>query len=211
MLILIVFTSQPSYCFDDGDFQYWNTESISWKVNENFKMYLEEEFRSGDDGGNFYYQHSDLGLNFSGISDWVDVGISYRHIFEEKNSDWKVENRPHLNATVKCKLFDCSVSNRGRLEYRNREDAENFWRYRHKFTIKAPFKFSKFAIQPYLADEIFYDFDEETLNRNRLYSGVSLKLIKNLSADIFYLWESSEKSEKWNDLHILGTKLKISF
>ena len=86
-------------------------------------LVLEEEFRFGDDGGNFYYQHSDLGLIYSGISDWVDVGINYRHVFLEKDSDWKQENRPHLNATVKCKLLDFSLSNRGRLEYRNREDA----------------------------------------------------------------------------------------
>ncbi|MBL7132052.1 MAG: DUF2490 domain-containing protein [Candidatus Omnitrophica bacterium] len=211
--ILVFLVSFCSFCFafDDGDYQYWNTESVSWKINDDWKMSLEEEFRFGDNGSNLYYQHSDLGLIYSGIADWLDVGINYRHIFEEKNSKCKQENRPHLNADVKWKLFDFNFSNRGRLEYRNREDAENFWRYRNKFTIKPPVKFTNLEIQLYIADEIFYDFDDETLNRNRFYSGFNFTIFKNLKADIFYLWESTEKGKNWNDLHILGTKLKICF
>ncbi len=208
---IFVLGTQLSFAFDDGDFQYWNTESVSWKVNEDLKVKLEEEFRFGDNAEDFYYQHSDLGLSYSGLASWLNLGINYRHIFEEKSSDWKVENRPHLNATVKWKLSDLSLSNRGRLEYRNREDADNFYRYRNKFTIKTPFKFTKFEISPYIADEIFYDFDQETLNRNRLYGGVALKLIKSLKADIFYLWESTEKGSTWNDIYVLGTKLKLNF
>ena len=72
-------------------------------------------------------------------------------------------------------------------------------------------KLTQLEIQPYIADEIFYDFDEEALNRNRLYAGFNLKLLKHLKADIFYLWQSSEKNDKWSDTHILGTKLKLSF
>jgi len=215
VFLAIAFSSMVSLCscyaFDNGDFQYWNNESISCTINKDWKMNLEEEFRFGDDAKDFYYRHSDLGVTYSGLADWLDVGINYRHIFEEKNSKWKEENRPHLNATLKGKLFDCSFSNRGRFEYRNRETSEEYWRYRNKFTIKLPFKLTKFQIRPYIADEIFIDFDEEELNRNRLYGGFNLKLFKYLKADFFYLWQSSEKNDKWNDLHILGTKLKIYF
>jgi len=37
-------------CFaaDDGDFQYWNNESISWRLDENWKAGFEEELRLGD-------------------------------------------------------------------------------------------------------------------------------------------------------------------
>jgi len=214
LFIAIIFTAlffDNSFAYDDGDFQYWNTESASWKLDKDLTIALEEEFRFGDDASNLYYQHSDIGATYSGLADWLSIGINYRHIFEEKSSKWKQENRPHLNATLKWKAADISLSNRLRLEYRNREDAEEFWRYRNKFSIKMPIKLSKFEIQPYVEEEIFYDFDEETLNRNRLYSGFNLKLLKNLNAQAYYLWESTEKSDKWNDIHVLGTKLKLSF
>jgi len=199
------------FAFDDGDFQYWNTEGISKKINDDWRIALEQEFRWGDNATNPYYNHSDLGVNYSGLAEWLDLGLNYRHIHEEKSDNWKVENRPHFNATAKWKLLDIAFSNRGRLEYRNREDAENYWRYRNKFSIKTPLKLSKLEIQPYIADEIFYDFDVETLNRNRLYGGLGFKILKNLKGEIYYLWERTENSDKWNDINVLGTKLKLDF
>ncbi len=147
-----------------------------------------------------------------GLAEWIDLGLNYRHIFEEKSSKWRVENRPHLNANIKWKLFGMDFSNRGRLESRIREKADNFLRYRSKFTVKAPFKLTKFEIQPYVADEIFYDFDEETLNKNRLYAGIVFKIFKNLKADFFYLLERNKNSSnKWYDYNVFGTNLKFSF
>jgi len=211
LVVLTLLFVPEGFSFGDGDFQYWNTESISKKINDDWKIALVQEFRWGDNARNPYYNHSDLGIVYSGLASWLDVGINYRHVHEEKSNDWKVENRPHLNADVKWKLFDVAFSNRGRLEYRNREDADNYWRYRNKFSIKLPLQLTKLEIQPYLADEIFYDFDVETLNRNRLYGGFGFKIIKNLKGEIYYLWERTEKSDKWNDINVLGTKLKLSF
>ena len=199
------------FAFDDDDFQYWSTTSASWEISDEWKMNLEEELRLGDDASNLYYHHTDIGVMYSGITDWLDVGLNYRHVFEEKSSGWKQENRPHLNAAVKWKMGDVSLSNRARFEYRNREDAENYWRYRNKFTIKFPFKLTKLNMQPYIADEIFYDFNEETLNRNRVYAGVGFEIFDNLKAEIYYLLESNERSKDWNDTHALGTKLKFYF
>ena len=211
LIIWIIVLSNYSFATDDGEFQYWNTESVSYKINQDLKMKLEEEFRFGDDGGNLYYQHSDLGLSYSGLTDWLDLAINYRQVFEKKSGEWKYENRPHLNASVAWKMFDIACGNRARFEYRHREDSENYWRYRNKLTVKLPFKFTALEIQPYIADEIFYDFDEETLNRNRLYAGFSLRLFKDLKGDMFYLWQSSKSNDKWSDIHVLGTKLNLSF
>jgi hypothetical protein len=209
IISFVIFTS-CSFAFDDGDFQYWNAETISWKINEEWKAKLEEEFRFGDDAGILYYQHSDLGVTYTGLAKWLDVGVNYRHVFEEKDHKWKQENRPHFNGSFKWELGDFDLSNRGRFEYRNREDAENYWRFRDKFTVKLP-GFTRFQFQPYIADEIFYDFDEETFDRNRLYGGFSFKLCNHLNAEIFYLHQSSKKDNKWSDAHVLGTKLKLVF
>jgi len=211
-LFLVIFLfSDTCYAFDDGDFQYWNAESISKKISDDWIVSLEQEFRWGDNANNSYYNHSDLGVTYSGIAKWLDLGLNYRHIHEKKNDRWKVENRPHLNATAKWKLLEVGFSNRGRLEYRNRDDVDNYWRYRNKFSIKPPFKFTKFEIQPYAAGEIFYNFNVGTLNRNRLYGGIGFKIIKNLKGEIYYLWQWTEKSDKWYDINVLGSKLKLFF
>ena len=60
VLTLIVFIcANYSFALDDGDFQYWDTESVSFEVNKDWEIKLEEEIRLGDDGGNLYYNHFD--------------------------------------------------------------------------------------------------------------------------------------------------------
>lgn len=209
-ILFIVSLSGTCHGFDDGDFQYWNTESISWKVDKDWKMKLEEEFRFGDNSTDFYYQHSDLGITYTGLGKWLDLGINYRLVFEESDKDWDYENRPHYNVTVKHTWEGFSVSTRNRFEHRFVEDEKNGWRYRNKFTLKLP-KMTEFEIQPYVADEIFVDFDKEELDRNRLCGGISMKLYKNLKGEVFYLWQASDKGDHWLDFHVVGSKLNISF
>lgn len=212
IIFLSMLFCKGSVAFDDGDFQYWNTESVSWKMSDDWKVKLEGEFRFGDGAGDFYYQHTDLGVTYSGLANWLDLGINYRQIFEKDSSNkWEYENRPHLNITVKKKIDGWSLSNRSRFEYRNKEEGNDGWRYRNKSTIKLPIKFTRFDIQPYIADEVFIDFDKEDLTRNRLYGGFSFKITKNLKGEIFYLWQTSKKSGKWLDRNVLGTKIKFSF
>lgn len=209
-VIMVFFSFHYSFAFQDGDFQYWNVESITWKAAENLKMELEEEFRFGNELKDFYYQHTDIGATYSGLADWLDIGINYRLIFQEKNNKWNYENIPHLNTTLKLDVCDFNFSTRNRFEYRDKENAGPIWRYRNKFTMKLP-KFTQLEIQPYITDEIFVDFEEGKLNCNRLSGGISLELWKNLSGEIFYVWQSSESGDDWIDYNVLGTKLKLSF
>jgi len=206
------FFTSPCFAADDGDFQWWSTAGVSYDINKDWKVTFEEEFRLGDDGGHLYYHHSDLGFVYKGFADWIDLGFNYRQVFEKDNAgEWRPENRPHLNVTLKGQLFDLALSDRSRFEYRDRENKKDLWRYRNKFTVKFPLELTKFKLQPYLADEVFINFDEEGYNRNRLYSGASFKLSKNLEGNIFYLWQSSRSGGNWKDINVLGVSLKYRF
>ena len=211
LLLCSLLYSTGIFAFDDGDFQYWHNTALSWKIDDNYKLNLEEESRFGDNAKDFYYQHYDIGITYSGICKWLELSANYRHIYQEKNNDWLQENVPHLNASVKWELFDVSFNNRARFEYKNRENAEDYFRYRNKFTVKPPLKFTRFKIQPYIADEVFYDFNVERANANRLYCGISADLSKIIKLDLYYLWVSSEKNHDWDDTNVLGTNLKIVF
>lgn len=212
-VILTLIFYKVSFAFDDGDFQFWNTEAVSWKIADDWKLDFQEELYWGDNASNPYYNHLDIGIIYSGLYDWLDLAFYCRHINEERSGDWKRETRPHLNATVKFDLGDFKASNRGRLEYRDREDADNLWRYRNKLTLKFPWKFTRLAIQPYLAEEAYYDFDAKRLNKSRFYAGIALKLFGDLSGEIYYFLQRSKSSstKKWTDINVLGTKLKLSF
>lgn len=211
-IIAILSISEICFATDDGDFQYWSKVGASFDIDKDWKFTFAEEFRLGDDAGDLYRHHSDLGLVYKSLADWIDLGFNFRWVFEKDSKDkWRQENRPHLNLTVKGKLFDLDVSSRSRFEYRDRENKKDVWRYRNKVTLKLPLELTSLKLQPYLADEVFINFDEGDFNRNRLYSGLSLNLSKNIKAEVYYLWQSSESGGDWKDINVLGTQLKFRF
>ena len=212
-VITILLTSEICFAIDDGDFQYWSSANVSLDIDKDWKITFAEEFRLGDDAGRLYYHHSDLGFVYKSLADWIDLGFNYKQVFERTNSEgeWKQENRPHLNITLKGRLFDLGLSSRSRFEYRDRENKKDLWRYRNKVTVKFPLELTSLKLQPYLAEEVFINFDEEDFNRNRLYAGLSLKLSKNIEAEVYYLRQSSEYGGEWEDINVLGTQLRFHF
>ena len=84
--------------------------------------------------------------------------------------------------------------------------------YRNKLSVRPLTSFTKYKIQPYIADETFFDSDSQELNRNRFYTGLSFNIFKHLKAELYYLWQRSKSSSsgKWTDYNVAGTKLKVS-
>jgi len=210
-ILSMVFMIFKAYAYDDNDFQVWHTENQEVKINQKWKATGEQEFRLSDNGGDLYYQHYDLGFVY-GLSKNIDLGINYRQVLEkDSKGKFRTENRPHINGTIKWELFDFKFDDRNRFEYRNFETKHAFWAYRNKFGIKTPWKFTKFEIQPYLADEIFINFNSTGFSRNRFYAGLGMSFFKHLKGEIYYLRQNSNSSGNWITANVLGTKLKLIF
>jgi hypothetical protein len=214
LIIFLICILKPAFTFDDGDFQVWNTDVQEFKINDKTKFALEEEFRWGDNANHFFYQHYDAGVTYS-LSKYFSVGGGYRHVLEDKKvgkvTKFRTENEPYLTATLFGDLKGFKLEDRSRLEYRHFDYTADSWRYRNKFTVKAPWKFTKMEIQPYAADEVFFGSSGKSFNKNRFSSGLAFNLTKNCKAEIYYMLESTRGKVKWTDANILGTKLKISF
>jgi len=210
--ITTLLISGVCFGYDDEGFQYWSSAGVSFDINKDWQFTFDEEFRLGDDGGHLYYHHSDLGFLYKSLAKWIDVGFNYREVFEKDNSgEWREEHRPHLNITLKTRWFDLDVSNRLRFEYRDRETKKDIWRYTNKFTVKLPVELTELKLKPYFANEIFIPLNDNIIERNRLYCGVSFNLSKGIKTDIYYLWQSSKSGEEWKDINVLGTQLKFLF
>jgi len=200
-----------AYAYKDGDFQVWNTETEEFKINNEAKIVLDEEFRWGGSAKEFYYQHYDLGFFYS-LQKHLNVGAGYRHVLSKSRGKFLVENEPYLTATLLWDFAGFKFEDRSRLEYNHFDYKDDTWRYRNKFTLKLPWKFTKFEIQPYLADEIYILFDDsQRLNQNRFSTGLAMKITRNLKGEIYYLLQSSKGSKLWTATNVLGTKFKLSF
>ena len=192
-------------------------DQISDAILDNFlaldkdsKVVLEQEFRWGNSAKDFYYQHYDIGY-FYNLQKYLNVGGGYRHVLSKSKGKFLVENEPYVAATLMWDISGFKFDDRNRLEYQHFDYKDDTWRYRNKISIKAPWKFTKFEIQPYLSDEIFILMDDgQRLNTNRASVGLGMTITKNLKAEIYYMLQSS-KSNKWTAINVLGTKLKLLF
>lgn len=199
------------YAYDRGDFQIWNTEYEDIKIYKNVKFSMEQEFRFGENATELYYQHYDFGFVY-GFDKMLDLGFSYRLVYERYKQKWREEDIPNANATLKFDLWKFKIDDRNRLEYRHFRFREDFIRYRNRFTLKYPFDFAGIKVSPYAGDEIFISSNGTGFSENRFSSGVEFGLTKYVKADLYYMLKSSRVSgDKWTDANVLGTKLKIAF
>ena len=190
-----------------SDWEYWSHYEVKVPVRERIDFQVKPEIRFKENMTHLHLGLSDFGLDWK-LKDWLIVAPYYRYLQYEKNEEWKIEHRPHLNLTFVWKALTLKFSDRSRLVYRIKE-GKNSFRFRNKFTVKFP-KLTEFKIQPYLADEIFYDFEVNELNKNRVYVGLSFGLIKNLQGSLYYILQSSKKTD-WENINVLGTTLKYCF
>lgn len=208
---LIILLFAKVYAYDDGDFQIWNTEAEEFKVNDNLKVTLEEEFRWGDNASEFYYQHYDLGFSYALNKSW-NIGAGYRQILELSKGKFKPENAPYLTATFLLKNAGFVFDSRSRFEYRHFDYKADSGRYRNKFTLKYPLEISRFMVQPFISEEIFFGFGgANQFNQNRLSCGSGINITKNIKAEVYYMLLTVKSSGKWVDANVLGTKFKILF
>ncbi len=200
---------------EDGDFQYYHDQVIEGKFNDQWKIVGESEFWVGDDASKLYKQEDLIELVYK-VNSWLDLGAGYRQVFElwttPNPQSWFTEYRPTFDGTLKYKWEGWDLSDRNRFEYRmfDRADKQDKFAYRNKLTIKSPWKWTEWNINPFIADEVFIH-EHTDFDRNRLYVGVGFDICKHTSGALFYLWESNKKGSDWNDLHIIGTQLKFSF
>jgi hypothetical protein len=195
----------------DGDWQYWNGEEFEIKLQKKWKIKLEEELRFGESMGKLFYEHTQIG-SFHDITPWFNLAAGYRDVFCKGVHQWQHEAMPFGEVMFKSAWNGFNLSDKSRLEYRMLEARTDNWRYRNKVTLKLPWRFTQFAIRPYVSNEFLIQMmKNDGYNENRLYGGLECTPWKNVSGDIFYLWQDLKRSAGWEDRNIFGSKLKISF
>ena len=69
--------------------------------------------------------------------------------------------------------------------------------------------FTKFELVPYIADEIFFDFDKSELNRNRIYLGVEIKNFPVGKPVLYFMQQRDWNGNRWEGRNIIGIKLSL--
>jgi len=220
--MLLSFLLANGLCYgSDDSFQFWPSAGVTWEANKDWTLTYREQLRLNDRGGTLYYGQSDFGLLYKSLAEWLDIGINYTVIYGYgENADSTDENRTSLSAILRSKILDRDVSDRLRLEYRDRAEKSNMWRFRNKFTVNRLFEdldtrglrlLKEGVIKPYVADEIFMNLDGTGFSQNRVYLGVVTKLRKNMSTDFYYAIQTIKDKGAWENNNIIGIDYTYHF
>jgi hypothetical protein len=116
-------------------------------------------------------------------------------------------NVPLAAMTLKAKLARLKMSDRSRAEELIGLP-QNPIRYRNKLILDLPFDSERW--QPFLSDEVFYDFSKSAWTQNRFQAGLGRELSPRLRVDLFYMERNARQSNPTAS-HIVGTTLQIKF
>lgn len=190
------------------DWALWSNLDLSGKLNDNWTWKVAPQVRFENHFSEHHYTHFELGLSYK-LSAWFGIAPSYRHVLTRGSADWNTEKRPQLDLNLSRKWLGLNWSDRNRFEFRFRDSGESV-RYRNKLTAKFP-QWRVMDIQPYVANEIFYDLKAESLNKNRIYAGASAPVFQDLRVEIGYIRESNKGQDDWSGFNVLWTSLKYGF
>lgn len=215
MRILIVITVVSLFLglnllFGADDWRFWNTDSIQGKLTEKLSAKLESEFRFKDDMSEHYYTHADISLAYSVVK-WLDTAFAYRQIYSLKGADWKDTNYPHIDGAFKWSWADWKFSNRVMFAYAMPEGADDYWQFRNLLVLASPWKITLLKLNPYISDEVFYNFNSGEWDENRAVAGLNFPLfIENANGKVYYMY-NSKKSDDWTNYNTLGIAIGIKF
>lgn len=197
----------------DEDFGIWSQNDIEVKLNDRWKMKAGEEIRFREHAG-IYYFDTHAGAAYQAGKHLL-LGADYMQVRQTRmvgrKDIWYWEERPRIYTTLQAKYEGFALDIRNLLEFRIKQNTEDTLRYRNMVTLTAPWKWTRLEIQPYAANEVFFESNRNGLVEDRAYAGVKYHLWKQLYGSLFYLRQFSKNSiAKWKDINILGIGLKIS-
>jgi hypothetical protein len=217
--------------YDDGDWQFWGKFEAGGKIEGGLEPKIEQEARYGDSMSEFYYTETYLSLGYK-VTDWFKPAIGFAQIYERENKpiysktgdtyseksdhSWKQEQDTRVDLNFSTKAMDWGLEDRVRMEYRDKDGAHSYMRYRNRIRVKSPWEVTPIKINPYAAWETNYEDDseknsEDRWNRHRIYAGVGAKFGKQLKGGLYYMNEQNKKAGEWTDVNVIGLEVGASF
>jgi hypothetical protein len=220
VLFTLLLTSGTAFSQDDSlDTQFWNETQVtipvikkddgSGRKIEKLSFFMNGVLRSNRNFGRFVDRRAGFGFIYR-HNRTVSFTPSYIYIAQKPLRQLTVyESRLRLAVNLEKTWKKFAIDDRNLIEYRFRNYAADSVRYRNRFKFVYPVrKNSKEVLAPYASNEIFYDFQAKTFSRNELSLGVTRKLNPNVSADVFYLWQTN-RSNLLKNVNIFGVNIKI--
>jgi Protein of unknown function (DUF2490) len=215
LLIAIFILPLTIFSQNTSDVQFWNETVVSVPfIKSKDKNGKEFDRLSGQLIGTFRIgknsiQSGDIriGAGFEyRLNKFVSLQPSYIYRSEKSRGSRRLyESRFRFAVNLQKDFAKIRLRNRNMIDYRQRKSRETdptFYRNR----VQVIFPQKKF--EPYIMNELYYDLGSNKITRNRLFFGFNKRINKNLTTDIFYVWQKN-RTGTIKTVHGFGINLRI--
>lgn len=195
-----------------GDNQAWMQIWVSGQLTDTVGIKLTRENRYRDtDEDKYFYGYTDIALPVKLNKNW-SLTPAVRLITTLRGGEWRDDLMPHISLNNKTTLGSVTMKNRMRLVKMDKEatDADPI-QYRHRIDLMPAKSWTDWKLTPYVAEEVFYDFDEYQVNKFRTYAGMTFVPVKKVSMDLYVMREDTKKLGDWNDVLVFGLASGFKF
>lgn len=221
ILVLFSVTADSQTVPNEHDTQFWNETTVSFplykskdksgKETEKLNGFVSGNLRVGQNIRHFVDERIGFGIEYK-FNRFVSFSPSYLYRAGQPTKNKKeFEHRLRFDITIEKKWKHFSLKDRNRIEHRIRNSKDDTTRYRNKIQLKVPVKHGdgKELFAPFAANEFFYDFRQEAWFRNEFSVGISRKINKFATSEIFYMRQANKNVTSLNNLDIIGLSLKF--
>ena len=173
-----------------------------------------DEVRIKDHQG-LYYNHDDIQIKYL-VCPNFDVFADYRLIFQNDNN-----GKNFVQHSMFLPGFDLkapegkygAVSLRTRLEDETQPGKRNTYQLNVFPKYNTPWKFTRYHINPFIADESFYDCNADLgFLKNRVYAGVDYQITPKVKFSSYFYHEASESAQgTWSHANCFVTQFHFLF
>jgi len=193
---------------NDPRFRYDNT--LIKTINQDWSIDLYSEFDTDrDKAHDLNAIDQELTGVYSGMARWLDLGAGIGYWDAKGNGYWEGTTFPMGFATFKKTILGLEFSDRNRFEAEVPEHGEEGLVYRNALTIATAKKWTRFDIQPFVTNEIFYNFLEKYASDNQAFIGFNFKITNNIGASLSFMMDSSHYRQVNNADHWKKTPMAI--
>lgn len=190
----------------ERSFQIRNINNMEVKLSDLFSAAVtERNYYSPDAGINDMSVYGDLNGEYD-VTKWLEIGATGRFVGYKRIDGWHMEQRPMVYGNISASLGRVGLDLNNRLEYKISKYYNDFLRHKNLINLEySPFNLNWLKL--YAAEEFFYNFNNDRLNRTRLSSGTKLTFNRYFEMKCFYMLESCKTYSTWARTDIFGFNL----
>lgn len=209
LVLAIPATAFTQTTVDRSDTQSWNDLQLTVPLSKKVDFVTKLSLRFGNNATKFAEDRILFGFAFKPAKN-----LSITPYYWQVNSrnpatrKYSAEHQFDVAAVYRRPVGKYGLTHRSTYEYRMRKNG-NSWRYRALAGVDRalPEKWIK-DTKVFTTAEVFYDSKPRKWTRTRFTVGISRKLTKQLSLDVFYTRQNDGYSRP-GDLNVIGTAWKV--